>query len=328
MNRSETRNGSGLQVSGLKFLDLQDWRHTVLAVAASVAILQSASASPQLPAQPPEGPPPCPNIEQECDTLSDKPGVQYSLACECGPGVWIRENQPPILNPPVPIRGGWAGSENFVGWRTSCEFGASNSSANASISISGSSSFWHAGSRTGTHLANFSGGWKEYWRGTSPACPRSVLLAAIGSGGLGIAASCAARIGCSASSTATAAGMAMSRGRANASLSNLEIRGTVTYDSVTQLSKIDGNFGANIALTNASINGTISSHSSWTVNGQGSATGALSFAVLSDRTYCAMTNLPISANWSGTVVTTTAVTVDDNGTAAGSAGAILTLRVN
>ena len=147
-------------------------------------------------------------------------------------------------------------------------------------------------------------------------------------GGLGIAASCAARIGCSASSTATAAGMAMSRGRANASLSNLEIRGTVTYDSVTQLSKIDGNFGANIALTNASINGTISSHSSWTVNGQGSATGALSFAVLPDRTYCAMTNLPISANWSGTVVTTTAVTVDDNGTAAGSAGAILTLRVN
>ena len=53
----------------------------------------------------------------------------------------------------------------------------------------------------------------------------------------------------------------------------------------------------------------------------------MSFTVLPDRTYCALTNLPIAANWTGTVVATTAVTVDDNGSAAGSAGATLTLSV-
>ncbi len=120
----------------------------------------------------------------------------------------------------------------------------------------------------------------------------------------------------------------MSRGKAYASLSNLEIRGTVTYDNITHLSKIDGNFGADVALESSHVSGSISSQSSWTVNGQGSATGALTFVVLPDRTYCALTNLPIAANWAGTVVTTTAVTVDENGSASGSAEAALTLLIH
>jgi hypothetical protein len=62
-------------------------------------------------------------------------------------------------------------------------------------------------------------------------------------------------LGCSASSTATAAGVAMSRGKAYASLSDLEIRGTVTYDDVAHLSKIDGNFGADVALARSHVSG-------------------------------------------------------------------------
>ena len=333
MNRSENRNASGLQASGLQASGLQvagmhAWRHAALAVAASCAILQSASASPRLTDHPPEGPPPCPNIEQLCGDPDEKPEDPIQPICQCGPGEWVRVNRTPLMNPPAPMQGAWAGSENFVGWRTSYHIAASESSATACISISGSSSFWHAGSRTGTRLAQFIGGWRETWHGTFPACTRSVLLSAVGSGGLGIGDSCAARLGCSASSTATAAGVAMSRGKAYASLSNLEIRGTVTYDDVTHLSKIDGNFGADVALASSHVSGSISSQSSWTVNGQGSATGALTFVVLPDRTYCALTNLPIAANWAGTVVTTTAVTVDENGSASGSAEAALTLLIH
>ncbi len=343
MNRSENRNASGLQASGLQASGLQAsglqasglqasglqaWRHAVLAVAASLAIFQSASASPRLTDDPPEGPPPCPNSEWLCGDPNEKPEDPIQQICQCGPGEWIRVNRVPRINPPAPLHGSWAGSENFVGWNTSYHIGATESSATACISIYGASSFWHAGSRSGTRVAQFIGGWKETWRGTFPSCARSVMLSAVGSGGLGIGDSCAARMGCSASSTATAAGVAMSRGRANASLSNLEIRGSVSYDNVTQLSKIDGNFGAEVALASSHVSGSISSQSSWTVNGQGAATGALTFVVLPDRTYCALTNLPIAANWAGTVVTATAVTVDENGSASGSAEAALALVIN
>ena len=327
MNRSENRNASGLQASGLQVFGVHAWRHAVLAVAASLAIFQSTGASPRLTDDPHKGPPPCPNIERLCDDPNEKPVDPIQQLCQCGPGQWIRVNRAPLLNPTTPSHGAWAGSENFVGWNTSYHIGATESSATACISMNGTSYFWHAGSRSGSRIAQFTGGWKESWSGTLPSCARLVMLSAIGSGGLGIGDSCAARLGCSASSIATAAGVAMSRGRARASLSNLEIRGTVSYDNVTQLSKIDGNFGAQVALAGSHASGTISSQSSWTVNGQGAASGALTFVVMPDRTYCALTNLPITANWSGTVVTSTAVTVDENGSASGSAEAALALVI-
>ena len=125
----------------------------------------------------------------------------------------------------------------------------------------------------------------------------------------------------------TGAGMAASRGNASADLSDLEVHGTVAYDHLTHSSKIEGNFGIGVEYSSPYIDGLISAETSWTVSGQGSATGALSFTVAPDRTYCALTNLPIMAYWSGTVVASVAVTVDENGTAAGSAAAAITLSV-
>jgi hypothetical protein len=319
MNCIETRTGSCIR----------DWCQVLIIVATSFSILQTTNASPRLTQNPPQDPPPCPKFEILCDGLmSESPEETIKPICECGPGYWFTSLRKPELNPTTPIHTSWAGSQDFVGWQTSCERIAMNGSATANVSISGTSSFWHAGSKSVTQMSQYTGGWKETWTGTFPACARSILISAVGSGGLGISDSCAARLGCSASSNASAGGMATSRGRASATLSNLQIHGTVSYDHVTQLSKIDGNFGADVAYSNSTFNGTFSSNSSWTVNGQGSATGSMSFTVLPDRTYCALTNLPIAANWTGTVVATTAVTVDDNGSAAGSAGATLTLSVN
>ncbi len=306
--------------------------YLLLALSALVTIHTSANAmtrfDDQPPAGPPAGPPACPDIESLCGDPPPKPGTLVEPLCHCGPGEWIRTDRTSFFNPAAPIHSSWVGSENFVGWRTSCDLVARDGTAAASIALSGTSSFWHAGSRTTNQLAQYSGGWAELWHGTYPACARSVLLAAVGSGGLGIGGSCAARMGCSAASSATAAGMATSRGNASTSLTNLEIRGTVAFDSVAQVSKIDGNFGANVAFRSGGVDGTLSSNASWTVHGQGSATGSMSFTVCPDRTYCALTNLPIAANWTGTVVVSTAVTVDENGTAAGSAGAALTLSIN
>lgn len=318
MNRSENRKDSCIS----------DWRQVLIIVAAMCGILQFANASPRTTDPPPEGPPPCPKIELGCDSLSEEEGIFVEPLCQCGPGEWMRYSLKSELTPPQPIQNDWAGSENFVGWRISCYRNARDCTASAGVSISGASSFWHAGSKSQAHVASFLGGWRECWRGAFPACPRSVLLVAMGGGGLGIGDSCAARLGCSSSSTATAAGAATSRGKANASLSNLQIQGSVSYNNVTQLSTITGNFGANILFSNPHLNGTVSSNSSWTVSGQGSATGSMTFSVLPDRTYCAFTNLPIIANWTGTVVVTTAVSVDENGTASGSAAGILTLSVN
>lgn len=122
--------------------------------------------------------------------------------------------------------------------------------------------------------------------------------------------------------------MASSRGKASATLGDLEINGTVAYDHLERASKIEGNFGADVSFETPSLDGSLSSESSWTVAGQGSAAGSLTFTVAPDRTYCAFTNLPIMANWTGTVMVSAAVTVDENGSASGTAEAALTLSVH
>ncbi len=301
-------------------------RMFLFVVASLVVAHQIASATP-LQRDDPDDIPFCPDLERLCEAPPPDGGIFVEPLCECGPGGWIRQDRAPYLNPEIPIRRSWVGSEHFVGWRTMSDLRANERMASARLDIAGSSSFWHAGSRTETHLAQYGGGWIESWRGKFPACARSVLLAAVGTGGLGISGTCAARAGCSASMCCTGAGMAASRGNASADLSDLEVHGTVAYDHLTHSSKIEGNFGIGVEYSSPYIDGLISAETSWTVSGQGSATGALSFTVAPDRTYCALTNLPIMAYWSGTVVASVAVTVDENGTAAGSAAAAITLSV-
>jgi len=301
-------------------------------IAAAIIFQQLASGSPKLggddPTGPPPGPPPCPTIEFLCDGPPPKPEDPLQQLCQCGPGQWIRVTKQPQLDPFPEIHSRWSGSDNFVAWQTSSDRVAHDGQASVNVTIAGTSRFWHAGSKSGSHVAQYSGGWTEQWQGTFPACARSVMLAAVGSGALTIGGSCAARLGCSAATTATASGGAMSRGNATATVTGLEIHGAVSFDELVRESKINGNFGADITLSSPGLSGRMSSNQSWTVKGEGSAAGSLSFTIAPDRTYCALTNLPIMATWNGIVAVSASVSVDENGSAAGSAGSTLLLQIN
>lgn len=296
----------------------------------AVALLASATttAAPMQGQQQDLSTPPCPNIERLCDSAPPEHGDPVEELCQCGPGEWITTTRPPALNPSTPISQSLVTSDNSVTCRSRWTAVASQDSARVTVELSAWSNFWRAGSSVKSQMAQFSGGWTEAWRGTFPACARTVLLSANGGGALLIAATCSARYGCTASASATTDGMASSRGQASAVLSSPSIQGTVAFDSLTRSTLIEGNFGATIELLTPSIEGSFSSESSWEVVGTGSATGTLSFSVAPDRTYCAMTNLPIKARWNGTVAVALALTVDDNGSAAGVGEAALTLSVD
>ncbi|MSQ90732.1 MAG: hypothetical protein EXS01_04970 [Phycisphaerales bacterium] len=274
-------------------------------------------------------PPPCPNIERLCDAPPPDGGdLIIEQECTCGPGEWFIRPTRPSLNPMLPIQGSSVTSEDWTTWRKEWSASATEGSVQAFVSVSGASSFGNAGSRTHTQVASYSSGWSELWRGKFPACPRTVMLAATGGGGLTIAAACAALQGCGASANATAAGTATSRGDASAMFSGLTIHGTVEFSGATHSTSIAGNFGGDVEFVAPTIEGSVSSESSWTTEGHGVATGGLSFTVSPDRVYCAITNLPIMARWTGVVTVATGVTVDDSGTAAGAAQATVSVTIN
>ncbi|MSR69108.1 MAG: hypothetical protein EXS17_02005 [Phycisphaerales bacterium] len=274
-------------------------------------------------------PQPCPPIEWLCDEPNHDGGpFGEDPTCTCGPGEWIRADRAPALSPRAPQRSVTSTSENLVNWTTACTREASNGAAAVTIEISGSSTFWHSGTKARVHTANYAGGWRESWRGAFPACPRMLLLSASGFGTLGISAGCAARPGCTASVTCSAAGVATSRGDASASISGQSVQGSVGYNQSDLRTEISGNFGGSFDFWDAQLEGTISTERRWSVKGQGSASGSLSFTVVPDRFYCAFTNLPVMASWSASVVATATVSVDENGTAAAAAGAAIALAVH
>lgn len=273
-------------------------------------------------------PQPCPPFEWLCgDPI---PGGDWSEGpnCTCGPGEWIRIDRQPILNPPVPQRSVVATSENWVNWVTLCTREATDGTASVTAEITGASTFWHSGTKARVHSVGYSGGWRESWRGTFPACARMLLLAANGYGTLAIAASCGALPGCTASVACSAAGVATSRGNASASIAGQSLQGTVGYNTLDRNTEISGNFGGSIDFWTAELEGSLSSEHRWSVKGQGSASGSLSFTVIPDRSYCALTNLPVTANWSASLAATATVSVDENGTAAAATGAAIALKIH
>lgn len=271
---------------------------------------------------------PCPPIEWLCDDPT--PGGDWGEGpnCTCGPGKWIRTDRRPMIDPPAPQRSVTATSENWVNWRTLCTREATDGTAQITVELAGASTFWHAGSKARTESAQFSGGWRETWRGAFPPCPRMLLLAASGNGTLAITASCAARLGCTASAACSAAGVAMSRGNASASIEGQSLQGTVGYNALDHTSEISGNFGGSLDFWTGELEGSISRELRWKTKGQGSAAGTLSFTVLPDRTYCALTNLPVMASWTASLAATLTASVDENGTAAAATGAAISLKIH
>jgi len=163
--------------------------------------------------------------------------------------------------------------------------------------------------------------------GSLPACPRLCLLAATGGGSVSIGVSCSARQGCSSTAGGTCTGSASSRGEAKATLDSTAIHASAQFNSSERHTLIEGNIGLPLPITNASIEGSLSAEGSWQVKGNGSAVGILAFSVKPDRTYCALTNLPVNAQWSGAAAVAAAAAVDANGAASASASATLTLQI-
>lgn len=300
---------------------------------AAIALLVAVSELPCVPcdAAPrkdePTSPPPCPSIEWMCDEPPPPSGDPLEQLCQCGPGEWMRLPRAPMMNPQFLDEVDGHSSEQFVVWRWWRCRSAEPTSAVVSLSRRGQSIFWHAGSQADTASANFSGGFRERWHGTLPACPRLCLLAAVGGGGVSVAVSCAARPGCSASAGGSCTGSASSRGNAKATMDSTAIYASAQYDSASNRITVSGNLGAPRVVSTASIEGTYSAEGSWHAQGTGSSVGVLTFSVKPDRTYCALTNLPVNAQWSGATAVALGISVDENGSASASATSSLSLSI-
>jgi len=271
--------------------------------------------------------PPCPSLEWLCDKPVPETEDPIAQLCQCGPGEWVRHRRSPIVNP-ISVQENFGRiNEQFVTWRWSRCRSADPSEASATIALHGQSTFWHAGTRTDTAFSNFSGGFHERWLGTLPACPRLCLLSASGGGSVTIGVSCAARQGCSSTAGGTCTGSASSRGDAKATIESTAIQASAQFNSSESTTVIQGNVGVQLPISTASVEGSLSAEGSWQVHGEGSAVGVLAFSVKPDRTYCAMTNLPVNAQWSGAAAVAIAVGVDSNGAASASASASISLSI-
>ena len=115
---------------------------------------------------------------------------------------------------------------------------------------------------------------------------------------------------------------ASSRGNASAACDE-KIGCAAAYSRISASTDISGNVGAAVHLESPSIEGSFSAASEWRTDGAGSATGTLSFTVKPDRTYCALTNLPLHTRWNGTAAVSAAAAVDEDGSVGSSASANL-----
>lgn len=252
-----------------------------------------------------------------------------SLACDCGTGSWVRTIPHVVCLPALPIAEvNVPHSTNGTYWLTTREATAQPGYAEVHVSGSGASHFWRAGSVTRSAVARYSSTSREQWQGTGIPCPRLVTLAASGGGGLTLTLTCSAHPGCGASGTSSISGSCSSLGDASASIDNKRVDGSVAYESSSNSTEIEGQFGAFIDDSSASVDGRISRSASWSVEGAGNVSGAASYTVKDDRTYCAFTNRPITRISVGVALCASGATVDDNGSAAFDARAFVSLTVN
>ena len=269
---------------------------------------------------------PCPDIEVECgDGDGGTEGPGESATCSCGPGEWARLTRRPVLLPTSTMVDEGQRSVNGTRWRYGRRSEALPGSVHVSASVDGASHFWAQGALTASSRALFSSNWREEWRGTLPACPRPVMLEALGGGTMTIGVAASPRVGCAASATSSGSGSTFGPGSLPFTLSPVNLDGRVQYDSTSERFEISGTLGSEIDLVAPNVRGTISSRDEWSTEGQGTATGAASFIITPGRRYCAFTNRSVHLSVQGAASVSVAAVVGDNGMASASASADLAL---
>ena len=303
------------------------------------SVVEAASTPAALQAM---GNPPCGDLTSDpCPSMFERlcgqdpagnggmGGIVQMCDCECGEGWWSRAPDTLWLSPSKPLsmatRTESSNSTSWI-WQTSAI--AQPGHVEAEASISGFSTFWHAGSRTKRATARQSTVEREVWLGTGAPCPRLVTIAATGGAMLELSLTCSASVGCAASGSATIAASCSSVGRASADIVDKTIQGTVGYSSYEHSVVIDGNFGLAITDDSVGINGKISKKVNWQLEGAGSVSGSAAYVVTPDRSYCAYTNRPIVFRSNGMAIATGGVSVDANGAASMSALALVSLAVH
>ncbi len=285
---------------------------------------------PPQPPQPPQPPPP----PQPCPTgqMRDCRGV-----C-CGPGRWEEAVQSNSSNPVgtgtpyFPIRnalGVWFGSGegNF---QTNANPAAGSGSV---MSWGNGNCAWYIFSNTFTASSSASISWNyarvNRWIGTGPACARGVYLSASGGGSESISVTCGANAFCTAAASASGSASCDSLGNASADMQMQAISLDAAYSSATDKVNISGNAAGQVEHRSASVNGTYSAESSWTIQGTGSKAGSASYSVAKGRSYrndCTVQGYTVSQ--AGSVAASGSANWGSPGSANWSATSQATLRVN
>ncbi len=278
-----------------------------LLVMGSIGGSQAGAAPPPGGLGGPPSPPDCPYSEMPCDLLPSHSGDSPeggpsapAILCPCGPGAWVQGVASTQIDPPVPFEESKA-SGLFDIYRN---FRATPSSALAHVKGGGTSPCFFGcstGATSSTGRSSFSFAEAQYWEGLTPACPRAVSLAAMGTATQAVGVSTTASMGCSASASSSVAGSCSSLGNASAQFGH-SIIAQAQFNAASSTVKLSGNIGAMVSVESVSVQGSCSKLDAWETSGVGSATGTASFTVKPDRTYCAFTNKAFTKRASGSTV--------------------------
>lgn len=279
---------------------------------------------------------PCPNLlEMPCgDAGGAGPGghgggLARICDCACGGGWWNRTTEKALLFPMRPVWGNTqTQSFNMTSWTWSVSAFAGPGSVEVSVDVSGTSTFWHAGSLTRSSTARQQTTERENWVGTGIPCPRMVNLAAMGGAVLELSLTCSPDVGCAASGSVSIAGSCSSLGNASAQLTDKTVHGSVGYSTYEHSVTVEGKFGLAIEDDSVGIDGKISRKVNWHLAGDGCVSGSAAYVATPDRTYCAFTNRALVIRSNGQAVATGGATVADNGSASMSGMAIVSLAVH
>lgn len=256
----------------------------------------------------------------------------------CGPGSW----QDQVNNNSKVVNGNGTGYFKIVngfGWQTGHGSGYHSESANpaagsgfASVEGDGTDS-WSLFSYTWSSSATSSASWNysrsNRWVGTGPVCARAVSLAASGAGSEAVAVTCGANASCTSAASASGSASCSSLGNASASMNMQSLSLDAAYNSGTSKVDISGNAAGQVAHNQATVTGSYSGHSSWSIAGTGSKAGTASYSVAQGRTYnnnCTATAYTI--NHAGSVAASGSGSWGSPGSVSWRASSQATLRVN
>ncbi|HRJ50145.1 MAG TPA: hypothetical protein PKU91_06410, partial [Phycisphaerales bacterium] len=256
----------------------------------------------------------------------------------CGPGSWQDKENNSTKN----VNGnstGYFKITNGFGWEVGHGSGYHNGSANpaagsGSASVHGDgvcawSIFSHSFSSSATSSASWNYSRTNRWVGTGPVCARAVSLAASGGGSEAVAVTCGANSSCTAAASASGSASCSSLGNASATMNMHSLSLDAAYNSGTSKVDISGNAGAQVTDNQATVTGSYSGHSSWSIAGTGSKAGTASYSVAQGRTYnnnCTATAYTISH--AGSVAASGSGTWGSPGSVSWSASSQAMLRVN